>query len=146
MTEYGEDYLIANIDDPSAPSQIWGTFTQVDTVDYVAVGADADLFTYNLKGNALKGIPEQKYTINATYEADSRFGPLWYNISYSYTGDFSASGIERAYDNVPSRDVTNVSVSWFSEDGDISIRAYICLLYTSPSPRDGLLSRMPSSA
>ena len=24
--------------------------------------------------------------------------------------------------------------------------AYTCLLYTSPSPRDGLLSRMPSSA
>ena len=23
---------------------------------------------------------------------------------------------------------------------------YYCLLYTSPSPRDGLLSRMPSSA
>ena len=28
-------------------------------------------------------------------------------------------------------------------DGDVD---YICLLYTSPSPRDGLLSRMPSSA
>ena len=26
------------------------------------------------------------------------------------------------------------------------IAKYICLLYTSPSPRDGLLSRMPSSA
>ena len=26
------------------------------------------------------------------------------------------------------------------------LRAYGCLLYTSPSPRDGLLSRMPSSA
>ena len=25
-------------------------------------------------------------------------------------------------------------------------RNYTCLLYTSPSPRDGLLSRMPSSA
>ena|SRR5665647_3838178 len=25
-------------------------------------------------------------------------------------------------------------------------KRYICLLYTSPSPRDGLLSRMPSSA
>ena len=25
-------------------------------------------------------------------------------------------------------------------------KATICLLYTSPSPRDGLLSRMPSSA
>ena len=28
----------------------------------------------------------------------------------------------------------------------ISIHPRICLLYTSPSPRDGLLSRMPSSA
>ena len=27
-----------------------------------------------------------------------------------------------------------------------SIGEYTCLLYTSPSPRDGLLSRMPSSA
>ena len=26
------------------------------------------------------------------------------------------------------------------------MRTYTCLLYTSPSPRDGLLSRMPSSA
>ena len=26
------------------------------------------------------------------------------------------------------------------------IALYHCLLYTSPSPRDGLLSRMPSSA
>ena len=27
-----------------------------------------------------------------------------------------------------------------------SLRSTTCLLYTSPSPRDGLLSRMPSSA
>ena len=31
-------------------------------------------------------------------------------------------------------------------EGTYDIRYYICLLYTSPSPRDGLLSRMPSSA
>ena len=29
---------------------------------------------------------------------------------------------------------------------DVSTLAKSCLLYTSPSPRDGLLSRMPSSA
>ena len=28
----------------------------------------------------------------------------------------------------------------------LKLKAKICLLYTSPSPRDGLLSRMPSSA
>jgi len=32
------------------------------------------------------------------------------------------------------------------EDGVISYEVGDCLLYTSPSPRDGLLSRMPSSA
>ena len=29
---------------------------------------------------------------------------------------------------------------------DLIAPAYVCLLYTSPSPRDATLSRMPSSA
>ena len=29
---------------------------------------------------------------------------------------------------------------------EVTVDYYLCLLYTSPSPRDGLLSRMPSSA
>ena len=32
------------------------------------------------------------------------------------------------------------------DDNGQAPRGYTCLLYTSPSPRDGLLSRMPSSA
>ena len=32
------------------------------------------------------------------------------------------------------------------DGGRVEIRVRLCLLYTSPSPRDGLLSRMPSSA
>ena len=34
------------------------------------------------------------------------------------------------------------------QDGEWAINEWVrdCLLYTSPSPRDGLLSRMPSSA
>ena len=30
--------------------------------------------------------------------------------------------------------------------GEVVVKVHSCLLYTSPSPRDGLLSRMPSSA
>ena len=40
-------------------------------------------------------------------------------------------------------------VDWLSSEADIIVRfqgGHNCLLYTSPSPRDGLLSRMPSSA
>ena len=34
----------------------------------------------------------------------------------------------------------------FIKDSQLQIKPNTCLLYTSPSPRDGLLSRMPSSA
>ena len=40
--------------------------------------------------------------------------------------------------------LVSAAVSRYS--GQISVYNLNCLLYTSPSPRDGLLSRMPSSA
>ena len=42
----------------------------------------------------------------------------------------------------------NILVKHFEGRGNLSMRAqwFICLLYTSPSPRDATLSRMPSSA
>ena len=47
---------------------------------------------------------------------------------------------------------TTPSMIGFADDGERLVGQLpnktlsICLLYTSPSPRDGLLSRMPSSA
>ena len=50
----------------------------------------------------------------------------------------------------PSAQGTQPGSSWCwrggSSEGSGSSRSTSCLLYTSPSPRDGLLSRMPSSA
>ena len=39
-------------------------------------------------------------------------------------------------------------LGWVEAPSDLEegMKAFSCLLYTSPSPRDGLLSRMPSSA
>ena len=39
-----------------------------------------------------------------------------------------------------------VAQFFHAEDDEIVFTQNTCLLYTSPSPRDGLLSRMPSSA
>ena len=39
--------------------------------------------------------------------------------------------------------VLELALAGFKQD---EVNVYTCLLYTSPSPRDGLLSRMPSSA
>ena len=41
---------------------------------------------------------------------------------------------------------TQVPVQVIQRMSDYLIHCNACLLYTSPSPRDGLLSRMPSSA
>ena len=38
------------------------------------------------------------------------------------------------------------AVTYLQGPFDVIADVEVCLLYTSPSPRDGLLSRMPSSA
>ena len=59
--------------------------------------------------------------------------------------DLSFAGQQDTYLNIRGRDAVFEAVRdcWASL---WTARAISCLLYTSPSPRDGLLSRMPSSA
>ena len=42
--------------------------------------------------------------------------------------------------------VAGQNEAWFRLGAGSLANSRVCLLYTSPSPRDGLLSRMPSSA
>ena len=46
----------------------------------------------------------------------------------------------------PDLDYGETWAKWESKETGLIAKTYTCLLYTSPSPRDGLLSRMPSSA
>ena len=132
-TEYGEDYVVLTVDDPENPVPVFGLCTQ----GFVGCSTDDPSFvedyTVNLKGGPLKGIPEIKHTVRMTYEGDSMFGPIWYVLSHSYTGEFSASGVQRALDEIPSREVTNLSASWWSEDGNFSVRAYVNNLFNEES-------------
>ena len=59
------------------------------------------------------------------------FSPTFYELPLN-------DNIKKKYDNLS--EVANVTVLAFSS------QKKICLLYTSPSPRDGRISRMPSSA
>ena len=82
-------------------------------------------------------------------------GPLVPNISVSKTVQMF---VPEEY-AIPGNDVLYTITFTNSGDGIVDadsidlidimpseIEFYNCLLYTSPSPRDGLLSRMPSSA
>ena len=61
-----------------------------------------------------------------------------------------AGGAEfKAYDEIdgaPEERARGITISTAHVEYETENRHYACLLYTSPSPRDGLLSRMPSSA
>ena len=60
-------------------------------------------------------------------------------VSMAKKGKASGTFFEWQADSLLSPDFSGVN-----EGEDVS--SCTCLLYTSPSPRDGLLSRMPSSA
>ena len=63
---------------------------------------------------------------------------------FSLTGTIVgvAGTIHDIIDKIPIlSDVQGLALSLLEKTKD-----WVCLLYTSPSPRDGLLSRMPSSA
>ena len=73
----------------------------------------------------------------ATIERDLRFRPADPNTAQTLT----AEQVTRF-----NRDGYVLPLPFFSAEEIEDFRTYFCLLYTSPSPRDGLLSRMPSSA
>src|SRR5665647_1570145 len=76
-------------------------------------------------------------------------------LSSCTTCTFSRSSDENISLQVPyvkgdeTGDLTNCIIIALGTKANVHINQdsrYSCLLYTSPSPRDGLLSRMPSSA
>ena len=77
----------------------------------------------------------------------------YYTITFIDSFQFLPSSLEKLIEALPdtpiSRHMLAKAYGLSEEDGrriSKGVFPYTCLLYTSPSPRDGLLSRMPSSA
>ena len=79
-----------------------------------------------------------KAELNAAYE-DAKGKGLKLDMS---RGKPAVNQLDMTMDYL---DVVNSQSAMKAEDG-MDVRNYGCLLYTSPSPRDRSLSRMPSSA
>ena len=86
----------------------------------------------------LEGDNDQKY--GATTDSDGKF-----NIDDIEDGKYKISISFIGFDDYRGN-VSIESGKTYKVDAVLEIQPIVCLLYTSPSPRDGLLSRMPSSA
>ena len=70
-----------------------------------------------------------------------------YTVSLSGTNELTVPGTLKIGQNLYVTGTTYLAGDLYVDGTQFVVNQYnICLLYTSPSPRDGLLSRMPSSA
>ena len=113
------------------------------------------------KLNTILGIPEYKenaqITLNTQQDKDGATVPSglhFENAAGDFKNDYRFMSQEIISDKVKSV-ISRKQLSWDVEFEPTAANvqrlkfmasANSCLLYTSPSPRDGLLSRMPSSA
>ena len=128
-------------------------------LSYTGLSSNADTNPWAM-GDSIKfnggGDLDNGMTVSVYYELD---GGTYddYNLkvgmgdagTISFSGaSSSGSGVDKLKDIVPNAYTPVYEATDSTDSGliDASGNTQTCLLYTSPSPRDGLLSRMPSSA
>ena len=113
-TEYKSDFFVLEDDNPDFPLPLF------DDVN----GGDA-FIVRNLKGNALKRIPEWKFTTWTSYDWMFDSGVLTAGATWSYTGSYYSEGIERSLDEVPSRDRVDLYLTWRDSRDHWNVRAFV---------------------
>ena len=94
----------------------------------------------NLSGLVDDGVGE--YTINFS----NNMGNANYSVSGSAKNTVNALIASNNAFTSSNAEISSNTTTAFGDNSQLCASLHICLLYTSPSPRDGLLSRMPSSA
>ena len=124
-TEYKSDFFVLEDDNPAFPLPLFSNLT----------GADS-FVVQNLKGNPLKQIPEWKFTAWSSYDWNFDTGVLTAGSTWSYTGDYYSSGIERRLDNIPERHRVDVYATWRDHRDRWYVRAFVENVFDDLSARD----------
>ena len=95
-----------------------------------------------------RGLYESDNSIESKIFCFGDDGPSGDTSSTAASEDIGTKDVDKGPTFGPNqRDDSGDRQAYSDQFGGTSTRNFnICLLYTSPSPRDGLLSRMPSSA
>jgi outer membrane receptor protein involved in Fe transport len=119
-TEYKSDFLVLEDDNPDFPVQIFGSDS---------------FLARNLKGNALKRIPEWKFTLWSSYDWHFNTGTLTGGATWSYTGSYYSNGIQRSLDKVSDRDRVDLHLIWRDSQQRWTVRGFVENLFDEISVR-----------
>ena len=145
--------------DYSSPTQFRFLINQLPKVQYFTTEANipgitlgSTSFETPLKDIAGVGDKVTYQTLDVSFLVDENLNnykeihdwitSLGFAQSHDQFKSLQATGADRFPGTTSSTAATGTSIKQPLAEGGI----YSCLLYTSPSPRDGLLCRMPSSA
>ena len=96
---------------------------------------------------SLQNIVEFQFTANPTYGIQRlRMTPKQSERQKILSWEIILKGAKKEIEYVDHHGNVCVLLTFEKDTKSVSVLAQGCLLYTSPSPRDTILSRMPSSA
>ncbi|MFT7652748.1 MAG: iron complex outermembrane receptor protein [Candidatus Azotimanducaceae bacterium] len=126
-TEYTSDFIVLEDDSPAIPVSL---FVATEYNEFVPIAganplAELNAIAVNLNGNQLKRIPEWKATLWGSYDFILDKGKLSAGFTYSYTGEYYDTGIERDLDEVPDRERIDVSLTWRDNVERWTVRAFV---------------------
>eukprot|EP01016_Furgasonia_blochmanni_P021188 TRINITY_DN23498_c0_g1_i1.p1 TRINITY_DN23498_c0_g1~~TRINITY_DN23498_c0_g1_i1.p1 ORF type:complete len:295 (+),score=55.72 TRINITY_DN23498_c0_g1_i1:61-885(+) len=102
-------------------------------------GRDGTLYVYTLKKRKIDLSKTKKGSLTESKPPETKGGQC---VAESKRKQSDEVGCAQVHGNQLQRELGEISFVAYSRRRELQD----CLLYTSPSPRDGLLSRMPSSA
>src|SRR5665647_2340992 len=117
-----------------------GTKPEDTSGDDISESSAYESSAYNRRENLIPSEGIQDPRGNSSYEDSTSGGPGFGKMTNQETHFESPEINKTASENL------KMNSNFPPQRKKRSSMSYICLLYTSPSPRDGLLSRMPSSA
>ena len=107
--------------------------------DHASHNNQYNFYSYNLDTSG----PFLNSATHATFDGDG----LWHHVAVTRSGNTFTMWVDGVNEGTATKSGSFEGVATPTGSiGGCFDTTNVCLLYTSPSPRDGLLSRMPSSA